>query len=120
MLIRNLSECDEFIAGDESILRELLHPARQDILARYSLAHATVKPGQKTKPHILQSSEVYYILEGKGIMHINKESKGVKPNQAIYIPPDSSQYIENTGKSDLKFLCIVDPAWTEENEMISI
>jgi len=28
------------------------------------------------------------------------------------------QYIENTGDSDLKFLCIVDPAWREENEEV--
>ena len=29
----------------------------------------------------------------------------------LAIPPGSTQYIENTGNSDLKFLCIVEPAW---------
>jgi mannose-6-phosphate isomerase-like protein (cupin superfamily) len=28
------------------------------------------------------------------------------------------QYIENTGVSVLKFLCIVDPAWRKEDEEV--
>ena len=118
MLIRDLENCEKFIAGDASVLHELLHPDRQNITARYSLAHASVKPGQKTKPHKLKTSEVYYVLEGEGMMHIEKETKKVNSGYAIYIPPNSSQYIENTGKDDLKFLCIVDPAWKKEDEIV--
>jgi len=36
----------------------------------------------------------------------------------VYIPPLSTQYIRNTGSDDLKFLCIVDPAWREQDEEI--
>ena len=53
MFIRRLKDCDEFIARDDSILRELLHPGKADLKIRYSLAHATVKPGARTKPHRL-------------------------------------------------------------------
>ena len=51
-------------------------------------------------------------------MHIDNELEKVYAGQAIYIPPNSVQYIENIGKSDLKFLCIVDPAWKKEDEEI--
>jgi mannose-6-phosphate isomerase-like protein (cupin superfamily) len=118
MFIRNLQTCDEIIAGDETVLRELLHPDKADLEIRYSLAHATVKPGQSSKPHKLKTSEVYYILEGEGIMHVNNESAKVRSGQAIYIPPNSVQYIQNIGNSDLRFLCIVDPAWQHEDEEI--
>ncbi len=118
MFIKNLQDCEEFIAGDDSLLRELLHPDKADLAIRYSLAHAVVKPGQTSKPHKLKTSEVYYILEGEGIMHINLESERVKPGQAIYIPPNSKQYIRNSGRADLKFLCIVDPAWQHEDEEV--
>ncbi len=118
MFIKDLLDCEEFIAGDDSLLRELLHPDKTDLAIRYSLAHAVVKPGQISKPHKLKTSEVYYILEGEGIMHINGESKEIKPGQAIYIPPNSRQCIWNTGSSELKFLCIVDPAWRHEDEEI--
>ena len=58
MLIKKLLDCDEFVAGDNSLLRELLHPAKADLDIRYSLAHAIVKPGQTSKPHKLKTSEV--------------------------------------------------------------
>ncbi len=118
MLIKDLKNCDEFSAGDKTILRELLHPEKEALSLRYSLAHATVKPGHASTPHMLKTSEVYYILEGIGVMFINSKSKEVTPGQVIYIPPNSKQYIKNTGDSDLKFLCIVDPAWKKEDEVI--
>jgi mannose-6-phosphate isomerase-like protein (cupin superfamily) len=118
MFVIDLQDCEEFIAGDDSLLHELLHPDKTDLAIRYSLAHAVVKPGQTSKPHKLKTSEVYYILEGEGIMHINGESEKIKPGQAIYIPPNSRQYIRNTGSSELKFLCIVDPAWRHEDEEV--
>ena len=51
-------------------------------------------------------------------MHVDSESAEVHSGQAVYIPPNSIQYIANTGKSDLEFLCIVDPAWRPEDEEI--
>lgn len=118
MLIQDFDKCEEIIAGDNSILREFLHPNKQKVDLRYSLAHAIIKPGNTSSPHRLKTSEVYFILEGEEIMHIGQESETVHANQTIYIPPLATQYIKNTGKSDLKFLCIVDPAWKVEDEEI--
>lgn len=106
------------MAGDNTILRELLHPDKADVQLRYSLAHAVVKPGQTSFRHKLKTSEVYYIMEGEGMMYIDDESAKVYPGQTIYIPPHSMQYIKNIGQSDLKFLCIVDPAWRPEDEVV--
>jgi mannose-6-phosphate isomerase-like protein (cupin superfamily) len=118
MFVVDLSDCPEFEAGDHTLLRELLHPAREHLRLRYSLAHAIVRPGQASLPHRLKTSEVYYILEGSGRMHIDDEAREVGPQQAIYIPPGALQYIENTGEANLKFLCIVDPAWRVEDEEV--
>ncbi|MDH4240160.1 MAG: cupin domain-containing protein [Phycisphaerae bacterium] len=118
MFLKHVKDCEEVIAGDDSILRELLHPEKEDLQIRYSLAHAKVPPGKATKPHRLKASEVYYIIAGNGLMHIDKESFEVGPECAVYIPPGSMQYIENTGDSDLIFLCIVDPAWRKEDEEV--
>lgn len=118
MLIKDLDSCDQIIAGDNTILRELLHPDKADVQIHYSLAHAVLNPGHSSLPHRLKTSEVYYILEGKGIMHVDDESSKVYSGQAIYIPPNSTQYIENAGSSDLKFLCIVDPAWRSRGEEV--
>ena len=69
-------------------------------------------------PHKLKTSEVYYILDGEGIMHIGEATARVMPGNAVYIPPDSKQFIHNPGTTDLKFICIVDPAWRQEDEFI--
>ena len=118
MFVKRLKDCRQFIAGDGSILRELLHPEKAGVPVHYSLAHAKVEAGQKTKPHKLISSEVYYVIAGQGLMHIDQESVEVGSECAIYIPPDAVQYIENTGHVELEFLCIVDPAWREEDEQV--
>lgn len=118
MFIKDLKNCKEFIARDNAILRELLHPDKENLKLRYSLAYATVKPGDTSYRHKLKNSEVYYILEGEGIMYIDNEAVEVHPGQAIYIPPNAIQCIRNTGRDDLKFLCIVDPAWRPEDEEV--
>jgi len=118
MHIRSLRDCSEFLAGDCTRLRELLHPDKAPLELRYSLAHAVVKPGETSLRHRLSVSEVYYILEGEGLMRIGDEAERVGPGQAIYIPPHAVQCITNTGSTDLKFLCIVDPAWRPELEEV--
>jgi mannose-6-phosphate isomerase-like protein (cupin superfamily) len=118
MFIKDLQDCEKFFAGDNTILRELFHPDKADLNLRFSLAHAMLKPGKTSQTHKLKTSEVYYILEGEGIMHINDETAKVLPGQAVYIPPDSRQFIHNSGITDLKFLCIVDPAWRKEDEEV--
>ena len=118
MYIKDLKKCQEIEAGDKTALRELLHPDRSPVQIRYSLAFATLKPKKSSLPHKLKSSEVYYILQGEGRMHVEEDSQPVYEGNAIYIPSDSVQWIENTGEKNLDFLCIVDPAWKEEDEEV--
>lgn len=119
MLIRDIKNCDYFKALDNTILCELLHPKREnkDLKIDYSIAHAILKASESSLIHRLKTSiEIYYILEGKGIMHIDDEAKEVQPGQVIYIPANSKQYIENIGNSELRFLALVYPMWQEKDE----
>jgi len=119
MLVKRLNDCEEIIALDGTTLRELLNPRydKADLKLDYSLAHAVVRPGQSSAPHrFFEASEVYYILQGRGRMHINNEMSDVNVGDTIYIPPRYVQYIENTGDTDLVFLCIVAPSWYPDAE----
>lgn len=118
MLVQKLNTCVEFIAGDGTQIRELLHPDKQPLELRYSLAHATVPLGQTSIPHSLTTSEVYYILSGTGEMHIDDEIQQLEPGDAVYIPPNAKQFIRNSGVEPLVFICMVDPAWRKEDETI--
>jgi mannose-6-phosphate isomerase-like protein (cupin superfamily) len=119
MRIRKLIDCPEFIAGDNTRLRELVHPDRDyPFNGRYSLAHATVAPGETTFRHRLATDEVYYILSGAGRIHISGKSADVTAGDVIEIPPGAIQSITNTGQADLVFLCVVDPAWRAGDEEV--
>ena len=118
MLTRSLSDCKEILAGDNTLLRELLHPVRNGAAIRYSLAHAKLARGTASLPHRLKTSEVYYFISGQGRMHVDGEVTPVGPEQVLYVPPGAVQHVENTGTDELVFLCIVDPAWRAEDEEV--
>lgn len=121
MIIRDIKDCNYFEVMDKTILCELLHPDREeeDLKIDFSIAHAILKVGETSLAHKLKTSvEIYYIIEGRGIMHIDDDVEEVQPGQAIYIPENSKQYIENVGNNELKFLCIVYPKWMEEDEKL--
>lgn len=119
MLIRRLHECRIITALDNTKVREILNPKHdgEPLFLNYSLAHAMLKPGENSLPHKFHTaSEVYFILKGRGIMHIDEETAEVFPSDTIHIPPQAVQWIENHGDEDLEFLCIVDPAWKPDAE----
>jgi mannose-6-phosphate isomerase-like protein (cupin superfamily) len=112
------SDRPEFLAGDHTRLREVFHPAKHPLKLGYSLAHGILGPGQRSKRHVLNSSEVYYFLTGQGRFTINDEVMSVEAGTALYVPPGGEQSLENTGTRDIEFLCLVDPAWKVEDERI--
>jgi len=116
VLIKRLKEAKEIMAGDRTRLRELLHPARDAAAIRYSFAVARLAPGRQSQAHRLKTAEVYYLIRGGGIMHIGDEAAQVASGDAIYIPPGSVQWLENTGRKEIEFVCVVDPPWRPEDE----
>jgi mannose-6-phosphate isomerase-like protein (cupin superfamily) len=118
MIIKNQKNSTKITGNEGAIIYDLLNPQHVENGIRYSLAYVNLPHGKSTLSHIMKTSEVYYILEGKGVLHINNESDNVKVGDTIFVLPGSKQYIENIGSGGLKFLCIVDPAWKKDNETI--
>ncbi|HSB84547.1 MAG TPA: cupin domain-containing protein [Nitrosarchaeum sp.] len=109
----------EIISGNEGTrIKQYFHPHNTLNGINYSLAQFTLEPGKKTLLHKIKSSEIYYILEGYAILKINDESHKLKKDDSCYVPPMSVQQIENIGSIILRFLCIVEPAWKPEDEII--
>lgn len=118
MQVIRLAQCADFLAGDHTRLRELLHPAKGGARVGCSLAWGRLAPGARSKRHRLASSEVYYILCGQGTFHIGQESEAIAGGTVVYVPPGGVQWVQNTGQVPLDFLCLVDPAWRIEDEEI--
>ena len=119
MLTKRQADCPEFIANDGCRIREVLHPKNDPVSLPYSLALATVDAGKASYRHRLKQAEVYYLLEGCGLMHVNGEVRPVSAGDVVHIPPDAKQWIENPGAGPLVFAAIVSPPWrTEDDERL--
>ena len=108
-----------FVKGSEGTkIKQYFHPQNTVNEIKYSLAQFTLDISKKTKLHKIKSSEIYYILEGKGKLIINEKIFFLEKDDSAYVPPNSTQFIENVGTKELRFLCIVEPAWKIEDENI--
>lgn len=107
---------------DGSEIRELMHPALHGAshgAARQSLAEASVLPGQKTLMHRhLVSEELYHVTSGCGRMALGERVFEVTVGDTVCIPPGTAHWIENTGMTALKVLCMCAPAYAHEDTLL--
>ena len=74
MSLRKNSEIKS-IHGDEGTkIKQYFHPRNTLNGINYSIAQFTLEPKKKSKLHKMSSSEIYYILEGSGMLKINEET----------------------------------------------
>ncbi len=118
MLHKSIDNIPFFTAGDETVLKEVLHPDNDKIELGYSIAFAKIEVSKASLAHRLKHSETYIFLKGNGQIFINEEVKAVQKGDIVYVPPMANQYVENMGNTDLEFYCIVSPAWREEEEYV--
>jgi mannose-6-phosphate isomerase-like protein (cupin superfamily) len=113
MQIINRDRIKPFITKDKSQIREFYHS--QNV----SLAEAVVDIGEITEFHFHKTSEeIYFILDGEGLIDIEGEEKKVSKDQAIIIPPKKRHRISNVGNSQLRFLCICSPAYSDKDTIL--
>lgn len=58
--------------------------------------------------------QVYYVLEGEGILSLNDEKHLMRPHEYVYVPPGVRHSFTNSGIDGLVFLVITTPADDEE------
>lgn len=116
---KNIASLASFMAGDATLIKEVLHPNHEGLPIRYSLAQAQLAPGDSSYPHVLtQQSELYIFLQGTAKVFVGEEETEAKAGEIVWIPPGVKQWVHNTGTNDLVFFCIVDPPWQKEDEQI--
>ena len=116
-IIQN-SKIDSFEGGEGVKIKEYFNPNNTSNQINYSIAKCSLDVGKKTKLHKIKSSEIYYILQGKGNLKINEKIFYLEKNDSAHVPPNSKQFIENIGSENLSFICIVEPAWKAEDDEI--
>jgi len=87
-------------------------------ITQCSLAEEVLPPGCAVTPHRhRQLEEVYYILEGQGVMTVGDAEQEVGAGDAVYIPRDHRHTLRNTGTAAMKILLVCGPAFFYEDEI---
>ena len=100
MNTKKIEEIESFSAQEGTKIRQIFSPADTDNAIRYSLAHCTINPGNSSKPHTMKTSEIFYILQGSGIMHVGTEQKEITKNEAERILKSAHEHEHN--QTDIK------------------
>jgi|GEM_PF-221527 quercetin dioxygenase-like cupin family protein len=67
-------------------------------------------PGAHVAVHLHENKEqIYYFLEGEGLLELGAEKTVVRPHQFAFIPPHLPHALSNTGLGQLVFLVITTP-----------
>lgn len=110
--IRHHSEIlwQEFPGHFGGALSKLLAHPEVNGAERLDFRISTYQPMAHVAPHTHKIQEqIYYILEGKGLMEVGDDRTVVTPGTTIFIPPGISHAIYNSGTQDLTFLVITTP-----------
>ena len=113
MEVRALQDQPPFTTKDGSTIRSLLDLSNAPV-SKQSLAEASLPAGGSTQRHWHQDSEeFYFLLEGRGVMEIDGESREVGPGDAILIPPGAWHQL--TATEPLRLLCCCAPPYRHED-----
>jgi len=58
--------------------------------------------------------QVYYVLEGEGILTLDDQRHLMRPHDYVFVPPGIRHSFTNTGTNGLVFLVVTTPASDEE------
>lgn len=83
--------------------------------ARVDFRISRYAPSAYVAEHVHQVQEqVYYVLEGEGVLTLNEEKHLMRPHDYVYVPPGVRHSFTNTGLAGLVFLVMTTPAQDEQ------
>ena len=72
-------------------------------------------PMAYVQEHVHQVQEqVYYVLEGEGVLTLDEARHLMRPHDYVYVPPGVRHSFTNTSTNGLVFLVVTTPAMDEE------
>lgn len=73
-----------------------------------------MQPGGVQKLHSHEPEQMYYILEGRGIMTVDGEEEPVQAGDCVFYPSFAEHGLKNTGDTVLRYLSAASPSFTLE------
>ena len=76
-----------------------------------------MEPGGFQHLHAHEPEQMYYILEGHGLMAVDGEEHPVQAGDCIFFPAFAEHGLKNTGEGVLRYLSAASPSFTMEQCM---
>ena len=80
-----------------------------------SITIVDMAPGGIQHVHAHESEQMYYLLEGTGLMTVDDEQREVKAGDCIFFSSLSRHGLENTGDTLLRYLSAASPSFKKED-----
>ena len=81
-----------------------------------SIATILINPGDSSQRHFHKvMEEIYYFVEGEGLVELGGEICHVGPGIAVFIPRNLLHHIENTGSTTLKLISVDSPPFDTQD-----
>jgi mannose-6-phosphate isomerase-like protein (cupin superfamily) len=109
-MIFHVSEVPAYEApgAGKRVIRYLIEAERTSI-QRFIVGLTTLEPGQKSEMVSHEPEEVFFILEGRALMHVGDEHREVGPETMIVIEPNKPHQILALGDTPVRFLFVESP-----------
>ena len=71
-----------------------------------------MEPGGFQHLHSHEPEQIYYVLEGQGLMCVDGEEELVQAGDCVFFPSFAKHGLKNTGKGHLRYLSTASPSFT--------
>jgi len=103
----------------EGITSYLLASPRTSQAHHLTTTLVHVQPGGEQKTHSHPPEQVYFILEGTGVMSVGTETQTVGVGDCVFIPADTPHGIRNEGPELLRYFTAAAPAF-ETSDLLAL
>lgn len=98
----------------EGITSYLLASPRTCDAKRLTTTLVEIEPGGVQRVHSHPSEQIYFILEGSGVMSVGEETEEVRAEDCILVPSEAPHGLCNNGDAVLRYFSAAAPSFTSE------
>ncbi len=98
----------------DQIVSYLLVSERTCASQRLTITLVEMEPGGVQQVHAHAPEQMYYILEGTGVMTVNAEQRPVSAGDCIFFSAYDQHGLRNTGATVLRYLSAASPSFSAE------
>ena len=112
MTINRRESVQRYVRDSGNIESFLLVSAKTSGSADLTVTMVEMQRGGNQMVHSHAPEQMYHIMAGRGIMHVDGEEREVKTGDSISFGPHAKHGLRNTGDTVLKYMSAASPSFS--------